>query len=113
LEDILARPLARKLLRRITATNGGVDCFFERFCRSYNNPALGAGGRWKWRLPEFLIDLGLRKAGLDKQRMTEKVFHHQPTVRALASYGCLEPDPGLQSPLPALLPVRDATACAG
>ncbi len=98
LEDILARPLARKLLRRITATNGGVDCFFERFCRSYNNPALGAGGRWKWRLPEFLIDLGLRKAGLDKQRMTEKVFHHQPTVRALALAGRSIARYGLHAP---------------
>jgi len=134
LESILSRPPARRLLKWMTATDGGAECFFERLCRSYNNPALSARERWKWRAPEFLIDLDLRKAGLEKERMTEKLFHHQPTVRALALAGrsiakyslhapqCFAAplmvvwnptNAGLQSPLPALLSVRNTPACAG
>ncbi len=63
LERILAHPFARRTLKWMTAVEGNRDCFFERLCRSYNNPALGRTDRWKWLLPELLIDLGLHKAG--------------------------------------------------
>ncbi len=41
----------------------------------------------KWRLLEVIIDYALKRARLDKEFMTEKLFHHQPTVRALALAG--------------------------
>jgi hypothetical protein len=85
LEDILASPLARRVLRSLTRLDNTGTCFFERACENYNNPSLTASGRWKWHLVEVLIDYGLKRAKLDKQVMTEKLFHHQPTVRSLSA----------------------------
>jgi radical SAM protein with 4Fe4S-binding SPASM domain len=53
-------------------------------CESYNNRSLTPAQRLKSQLPNLLIDYALRRAKLDKNHMTEKLFHHQPTVRALA-----------------------------
>ncbi len=87
LEHFLAKPIVRRLLAAATATNGAGECFFERLCRHYNNPAKSLWERWKWFIPGRLIDFVLWRTGLDKQHMTEKLFHHQPTVRALALTG--------------------------
>lgn len=87
LEDILASPLTRRVLRMMTRPDGSDVCFFERMCRNYNNPGLTRGERLKWRLPAAIIDYALQRANLDKPMMTEKLFHHQPTVRALALAG--------------------------
>lgn len=73
-------------------------CFFERVCENYNNPAVPRGERWKWRIPEILIDYALKRAKLDRQLMTEKLFHHQPTVRALAVTGRSIARYGLSAP---------------
>ena len=59
-------------------------CFFEKLCENYNNPTLSLSSRLKWSLPNWLIDVALKRARLDKQVMTDKLFHHRPTVRSLA-----------------------------
>jgi len=98
LEDILNKPLTWKILGRLTAGNGASPCLFERLAENYNNPALQGWQKWKWLPAELLIDAGLRLAGLDKRVMTDKLFHHRPTVRALtltarsiARYGLTAP----------------------
>ena len=87
LESLLGRNAVRKLLRCLMGEDGRTPCFFERFAENYNNPALRGWSRWKWRPVEFAVDLALKRAKLDKRVMTEKLFHHQPTVRALALTG--------------------------
>lgn len=82
----------------ITANNGTSQCLFERLAENYNNPALRGWSRWKWRLPELAIDLALKRANLDKQLLTEKPFHHEPTVRALALTGHSIARYGLSAP---------------
>ncbi|MCZ2078141.1 MAG: radical SAM protein [Bryobacterales bacterium] len=84
LEGVLAWPVTRRVLGAITRLDDKETCLFERMCENYNRPALARSDQVKWRLPGFLIDYGLRRAKLDKNLMTEKLFHHQPTVRALA-----------------------------
>lgn len=84
LEDILARPSVRRILDYMTRTDTTGNCFFERVCERYNNPGLSAHERLKWYFPELLIDCALRRGKLDKEFMTRKLFHHEPTVRALA-----------------------------
>ncbi len=98
LEKLLKRSSVRKLLGWITANNGTSQCLFDRLAENYNNPALRGWSRWKWRLPELAIDLALKRAKLDKQLMTEKLFHHQPTVRALALTGRSIARYGLSAP---------------
>lgn len=83
LEDLLARPDVRKLLGWISSSRNGAPSFFERLCENYDHPDLPGSERWKWVLPGLLIDLALKRAGLDKELMKEKLFHHHPTVRAL------------------------------
>jgi hypothetical protein len=87
LEQILAWRLTRRGLRAMTRLDSTGTCFFERACVHYNNPGLSGRGRSKWRLLELVIDCALKRARLDKEFMTEKLFHHQPTVRALALAG--------------------------
>lgn len=84
LEDILARSSVRRILDYMTRTDSSGKCFFERVCEHYNNPGFPAHERIKWYFPELLIDYALRRAKLDKELMTRKLFHHEPTVRALA-----------------------------
>jgi radical SAM protein with 4Fe4S-binding SPASM domain len=84
LEDVLAHSLVRKLLGRVAARKGSAPSFFERLCQNYNNPALRGWDRWKWRVPERAIDFALRRAGLDRELVTRKLFHHRPTVKSLA-----------------------------
>lgn len=87
LEQILAWRLTGRALGAMTRMGSGATCFFERACEHYNNPGLSGRESWKWRLLEVVIDYALKRAGLDKEFMTEKLFHHQPTVRALALAG--------------------------
>lgn len=87
LESLLRRRWVHKLMRWTMAGDGMNPCFFERFAEIYNNPAVHGWSRWKWRPVEFAVDLALKRAKLDKQVMTEKLFHHQPTVRALVLTG--------------------------
>ncbi len=84
LEALLARTWVRRFLGWLSAGDGSSQCRFERISENYNNPSLRGWDRLKWFLPQLAIDLALKKAKLNKQTMTEKVFHHEPTVRALA-----------------------------
>lgn len=84
LEDILAHPLTGRFFRRITRRNGQEKSLFEKLCENYDNPSLRGLGRLRWLLPNLLIDLGLKRARLDKATMKKNLFHHPPTVKALA-----------------------------
>lgn len=92
LEDVLAHPMARRVLGAITRLDASGTCFFERACEKYNNRGLTRKERWKWCLLTILIDFGLKCAKLDKNLMTRKLFHHQPTVRSLALVAEALPD---------------------
>jgi radical SAM protein with 4Fe4S-binding SPASM domain len=83
LEDILSKPSVRQALLKLTKPDAEGKCFLQRLCENYDNPNLDRWTRWRWALPNALIDLGLNKAGLDKQTMKENLFHHQPTVKSL------------------------------
>lgn len=79
LEDLLSRPAVRRLLGWITVPGQDGKCFFERLCENYDRD---------WRLATWLIDsLWIKRAGVDKEHMKLKLFHHRPTVRALALTG--------------------------
>src|SRR5690606_24498518 len=39
---------------------------------------------WRWALPSAAIDLALTRARADKELWKRKLFHHRPTVKALA-----------------------------
>ena len=83
LEDILASHSMRRVLRWMTRRDAQGKCFFMRLCENYDNGAADFWTRAKWSIPNGLIDLGLWKAGLDRERMEEKLFHHLATVKAL------------------------------
>lgn len=98
LESILSRPLVQYAVGAICRAPGGGKSFFERLCENYNKPRRGVVERLKWQAPEFLIDRLLRHFKLDKQLMTEKLFHHRPTVRSLALAGRSVARYGLSAP---------------
>jgi len=76
LEGVLSHPVTRKVLGWITVPGDDGKCFFERLCENYDRD---------WRLATWLIDnFWIKRAGLDKEYMKFKLFHHRPTVRALA-----------------------------
>jgi radical SAM protein with 4Fe4S-binding SPASM domain len=98
LEDILSKPVVRKAFRWMTRRDADGKCFFMRLCENYDNPQADFWQRMKWSLPNWVIDLGLRKAHLDKETMKQRLFHHPPTVKALtltaksiATYGLTVP----------------------
>jgi sulfatase maturation enzyme AslB (radical SAM superfamily) len=59
-------------------------CFFEHLCENYDNPALTGWKKALWALPSLAISAGLKKARLDRETMKQHLFHHPPTVKALA-----------------------------
>ncbi len=98
LEDILSRPIVRKALLWMTRRGSDGKTFFEKLCENYDNPHLDAWTRWCWALPNWAIDFGLAKAGLDKELMKQNLFKHPPTVKSLtltmksiATYGLTVP----------------------
>jgi radical SAM protein with 4Fe4S-binding SPASM domain len=98
LEDILSRSVVRKLLDVITRRDAAGETFFERLCENYNRSDPSLRARLKWHIPKLLIDYALRRAKLNRKVMTEKLFHHQPTVRALAVTGRSIARYGLSAP---------------
>ena len=84
LEDILARPATRKVLGWLAAVDHNGRSRFERISETYDRPNVPVGDRLKWALPHLAIDLGLRRTGASKEKAKAKLFHHHPTVRALA-----------------------------
>ncbi len=84
LEDILAHPVTRQALAWMTRRDRDGKCFFMRLCENYDNPQVNFWNRLKWSVPGGIIDLALWKAHLEKETMKQRLFHHPPTVRALA-----------------------------
>jgi radical SAM protein with 4Fe4S-binding SPASM domain len=84
LEDILSKPIIRKAFLWMTRLDPDGKCFFIRLCENYDNPQANFWARLKWSLPNWAIDLGLWKAGLDKETMKQRLFHHPATVKTLA-----------------------------
>jgi radical SAM protein with 4Fe4S-binding SPASM domain len=84
LEDILSNASVRRALRWMTRRDAEGKCFFTRLCENFHDPAADFWTRLKWAVPNGVIDLGLWIAGLNRQSMKEKLFHHPPTVKALA-----------------------------
>jgi len=98
LEDILSNSLVRKALGLICDPGPKNDSWLERFSRTYHNPELSTYQRWWWFLPHLAADLAIKKAGLDRDLLLHKLFHHQPTVRALALTGRSIARYGLHAP---------------
>jgi radical SAM protein with 4Fe4S-binding SPASM domain len=84
LEDILSKPVVRRAFLWMTRRDPDGKCFFMRLCENYDNPDPDFWKRLKWTLPNWVIDLGLRRAKLDKETLKQRLFHHPPTVKALA-----------------------------
>jgi radical SAM protein with 4Fe4S-binding SPASM domain len=98
LEDILSNPVVRRAFLWMTQRDPDGKCFFMRLCENYDNPNADFWKRLKWTLPNWVVDLGLRKAKLDREMMKQRLFHHPPTVKALtltaksiATYGLTVP----------------------
>jgi len=83
LETILANPLTRKALAILSETRSNGRSLLEALAENYDNERLTRWQRWKWKLPNLLIDALLAHYRLDKELMKRKLFHHPPTVRAL------------------------------
>src|SRR5579872_1819926 len=84
LEDILSNSLTRKILGWMTRPDADGKCFFMRMCENYDHSRANFWQRLKWSVPNRIIDLGLWKARLEKEMMKQRLFHHPPTVKALA-----------------------------
>lgn len=84
LEKVLAWRGLRPLLRHLTRTGRAGSTLFERICENYDRSFDSRWQRYKWFLPTRLIDAILRRTGANKKVLKEKLFHHPPTVRALA-----------------------------
>ena len=98
LEDILSNLAVRAVLGWMTQRDPDGKCFFMRLCENYDNPKADFWTRMKWQLPNWAIDLGIWKAGLNRGTMDQRLFHHPPTVKALtltaksiATYGLTLP----------------------
>jgi radical SAM protein with 4Fe4S-binding SPASM domain len=84
LEDILARRTVRRVLGWLAALNRGGASRLERIFETYDRSNLPLLDRCKFVLPHLAISLWLKRARLDKETLKAKLFHHHPTVRALA-----------------------------
>jgi radical SAM protein with 4Fe4S-binding SPASM domain len=84
LEDILAQPVARRFLGWLSVTDGNGCSRLERICETYDRANVAVRDKFKWALPHLAIDWGLRRTGASKEIAKAKLFHHHPTVRALA-----------------------------
>lgn len=98
LENTLRNPLIRKTLGFITKQQPNNTSWFERFCETYKRQDLTTVERWTWYLPHRIADLVIHKAGWDSELLIRKVFHHLPTVRALALTGRSIARYGLHAP---------------
>lgn len=84
LEDFLARRDVGRVLGWLAVENREGVSRLEQIFESYDRPGLPLLDRCKFALPHLAISLSLRRAGADKETAKTKLFHHHPTVRALA-----------------------------
>ncbi len=98
LEKLLGWPAVRSMLGALTRADARGVTALERLCSSYHDPLLSRAERLKWRMPELAIDMVLKWAKLDRDLMTEELFHDQATVRSLALAGRSIAQHGLSAP---------------
>jgi radical SAM protein with 4Fe4S-binding SPASM domain len=84
LEDILAKPSTRRLLGWLTELKSDNKCLFERLCENYDNPELTGLSRVAYGAATAIIDCFIRHYGGNREALKARLFHHPPTVRALA-----------------------------
>lgn len=84
LENILAHPLAGRVLGWLSATDLNGRSRLERISETYDRPDLPLKDRLKWAVPHLVIDSALWRTGANKEAAKTKLFHHHPSVRALA-----------------------------
>jgi len=84
-EDYLSNPYMRKFLGLLTQKGADGQCYLEKLFSSYDRPDLSVLEKVKYGLPHQLIEVFRNKAGVSKDVIKEKVFHHQPTVRSLVN----------------------------
>ncbi|HEY4682121.1 MAG TPA: radical SAM protein [Candidatus Acidoferrales bacterium] len=84
-EDYLSSPYMRKFLRLLTERRADGTCYLEKVFSTYDRPYASLGERLKYSLPHHVIEIFRSKAGVDKEVLKEKVFHHLPTVRSLVN----------------------------
>ena len=84
MEDILAHPLTRRCLGWLAVTDDDGRSRFERISETYDRSNVPSKERLKWALPHLHNDLALTRSGANKETAKTKLFHHHPTVRALA-----------------------------
>lgn len=83
-EQYLNSPLTRKLLFRLTTPVDGSTAL-ERMFYSYRNADATLRDRIRYAVAHKMIDVFVHKTKISRARATEKVFHHQPTVRTLVN----------------------------
>ena len=84
-EDYLASPHMQRLLKLLTRRNSRGRCYLEEVFESYDKPGTPVWDRLRFSLPHQLIELFRHRAGVGKEVLKAKVFHHHPTVRALVN----------------------------
>jgi radical SAM protein with 4Fe4S-binding SPASM domain len=84
LEDWLDRPAVRRVLRWLSTRGGDGRTRFEAICANFDNRELRGFDRIHYGFFNLLIEFGLRHARLDREVMKKNLFHHPPTVKALA-----------------------------
>jgi sulfatase maturation enzyme AslB (radical SAM superfamily) len=98
LEDILRNSYVRRLLKLAATPGRDGKCFFERLCENYDNPGRDGAALWRWAMATKVINLAIQRAGWDKELIKRKLFHHPPTVKALALTARSIAQYGLTSP---------------
>lgn len=98
LEEVLAKPSTRKVLGWLTVMKSDNRCLFERLCENYENPELTGISRLEYGAATAVINYFTKRLKADHDTLKKRLFHHPPTVRALAltarsiaKYGLIEP----------------------
>lgn len=84
-EDYLAKTYMQEFLGLLTRRNGDGRCYLEEVFESYDRPDLNLRQRLKFAVPHRAIEVFRTRAGVNKEILKAKVFHHHPTVRALVN----------------------------
>jgi radical SAM protein with 4Fe4S-binding SPASM domain len=82
IERLLARPIAQRLFRAMTAKKNGGRCWLERFFEAYANGTV----QWyqpRFALPYLLTEYVRRKAGAKRETIATRVLGNPATRRGL------------------------------
>jgi len=96
-EDCLSKPITGRILGRLAAGSNG-HTPLEKIFYSYRNPKASIVEKLKYAPFHKALDFFVLRTKVSPKVATEKVFHHQPTVRTLvntarsiATYGLVAP----------------------